>query len=1309
MLPVEIGQRMAALCNDAPRSPVAATYVALLTQHLLWTWARAQDCLVLDIGNDAEFIERCWDPEIRKLRTSASYEFRTLPRVRTSDPTKKAEPQHAVCEVARFTGASVDKEATSNPKPSTSTTPLMWYETDTVLGGVAIYVKSPLPKAKLTDQQVEQELTAAARNQAFSDVVRRTQQRARMLFFSSPAHVIEFDRGTLTFLFMNSFLTARTLGIEAPYSMRYTFSAAALVCGSLSPFIELVTSHTRVEQLINSYIDFDLLSFYASVIENCERVRSIGYAHAIEADRAVTNLALDIAAYPEEMAAESSGSTAEAARLNQDGGVRDEELYSQLLDEGDLEEIRNFRAVEANNDDDGDEITTEQLQMLQTPRSSDDAAFEMPASVAPSSRARSVNSNVSSATGRTTMSAMARRQQLPNGENGFRRTPFRVIHGQEYEFSDRLRSAERIETIDIRSSVDRHMYATEYLVRKLPPLRLVRRFTQTFACAIRVVDEYLHYALDVWSPMDFYYLHMFVDIELRERTTHKGVTAAWTADNSRLQARTRESIDKFIDLNRRLVAADRQQLALAKVDRVELARLVKVTVDSALDQSPASLSTTVKQLFGPDISLHSILDNFQTHSQLTMRQRRSRAAFVRCVVVPTEELMQYLENYALLHVAQRIEACNTACPFEPITHRVLRFESSRVTPMALCSSLRAFGARDGDDVMVVWTPMALPPMQGYIYVAMRVTMWRRLVDVIVPRTVAEHRSLDRVCRFYPLVSPALVRALDSPDLNVVVEALAGIQTLFSRSPASLPVQWASMNDLTVMASARRAVESLRSVAHTLQHTNAERTLECARIAIGAEMVEAVRQQKGVTIYNSLYSPVQVAMAGGRTFLFMSTERVEKFLNEYPPEGEADDSPPIKADLERLRALLQQQLSATRNDSTIADIGEGHNELQRDTCRCGVGFNACPRLHRAIQLRTGVQHPGRLERGLISLECCVCARVKLGNGVHQVERARRGERDELGERVKRKRDWATSGNRPHRRRMTMIPSMCDACQDRIIVTSAASAHRGQFVPIFDPVMSVNNDGSARGVAMNPERIIRVLSHPARKAYLYALRVGPRASRVCKTVLPRTDGKDGRQHRDPTEISDVEVGPRGAGLSYVIESTKTMAALRIERNRVADVSHEDGHANDLLSLVIQAEVFALSNHRELMSLREKGHAVGDRLSVFTDEQLTALRVDDAEHDANGMIHRERGEGNVVESTFLFPICSSALVETTGIWHPSAASSPLRGRGTAERVASLLYAGRMPRPLLNMPQGFAELLLINWYNANDSTSDDADAIEE
>lgn len=1341
-----------------PRSPFAAAVVGVMTAHLLHSTAQHADCLVLDEHENRQFLDVCLLPQIELLRKNGYFAFERKSARRPLNQSSEADTQHAVCERVRYIGPSAEatpsnagdaatpslvpaspssSPAAAAPQASTAATtpPPPWFELDGSLGGLIVFVSMPYARTRATDAETESELARAVAEQRFADVVRRTGQRARQLFYSRVSTAMEFDRGTLTALLINSFVTARNKGIETPYSLRYAFNVACLVQGQLSPYQQLIMAPTIDEQVILSYIDFDVVAFYADVLRNDELVRSIGYTHwVLEVRRCHDDLAAIEAMFPDEIAARAS-----AVAAGDIGNI------DELADE--LAEID--AADRDNNDDDGERATSPPpVKMRRVSAGGAQRAAELPTlrqsdidSVG-SLLQRSLNSRLT-ASGLSTASGVVNRLRLPNGEQGFRRTPFRVLEPDEHEFSDRLRSNRRTKA-PIVSVVDREMYrATERVVR-LAPLRLVRRFMAAFACALRLVDTYLHYAIDVWNVRDYFYLHQLVEIEMSERRwllECDDEAAAFA-----LSERTERAIGAFIEANGRCVAEQRSPIALAGVDVDALRALVRAVVGGTVVQRRDSrirnpLQINVGALFGTKLALHDVLDNFQTQSHLTMRQRRARASFEQCVLVEAAELDAYIAEHALVSARDRIDAINAAAPEEPITYRVLRFTpyhpKSRVTPMAIWSTLRAYGLRDGDDALLVWTPACVPPLRGNVYLALRRVAWRRIFDAALPRLVVEQRTLGRVCCRLPLMAPALARALESPDAAVVVDALAAVQALVTRAPGRLPVQW-SVHDPVSLAGARRAVAALRDVASALVRRVGHDT-EMGRALCAAEMVAVLaRQHQDTSRHSSLFSAVQVALGSDRLFMYMQVNAAERFVGDEGPQldaTEALDSQRVR-DMATLRGLLRQQLAATRNVTTAAELaaqrasalGDDNettrSDLTRTTCRCGAESGQCARLARALLVRLDIGAPARQARGIVTIECCLCAAVRMGNYErhdYTGERKRRYAHDEIGKRAVVHRSEAEQerldaltrrGRRSKSEPRRMHWPRCDACCARIVVASTTAAAKGLALPIYDPLVSTHQYGDARAGALTPERIIALLAHPTRRQYLYALRVGTRRHFVCKTVLPRGDGKQNNPLGDPTDAdAPVSAHATRASIGKIVETTRALADVRLNSGR-PELEREiaqagGGKSNDLLALLVQLEMLALSNHKEL---QETGSTVpagvfGRRLNVLSDAQLSAMRVDGLLHDGNGVLDRDRRTG-ASEVTSYFPLCQSVFVESVGIWQRTAASNARQTLN--QRVDAVLFAGRTPRPALSLPPAMMELVLGNWYDGRAVYANDSDDID-
>ena len=1385
--------------RSARFAPIVSSYVSALNM----TVAGAVDFLPIDMTEDAEFYEKCLKPLIDKLRASGYFKFHKRTRRGDADTganyaSAATHRQGAWHQLVEYIGPDVDIEATrrlraeqraaadlekqvavgdehstkdASKKEEPPLPPLDEFEIDKAHGGVIALVRLPYARTRTIDREIETHLARAVAEQRFSEVVRLSGARARQLFFSVASETLTFDRGTMRSLVVNSHIMARKLNILPPYSLAYAFSSAGLVFGTHTLFQEVTTRQSIDEQVLLNHIDFDLLGFYAETLRNDEFVRSIGYAVAVVDQRLQERAASeadDLRMFLDEMAAEEAGSA----------GVPTPDLANvqDLVD--DDPSVAGSRVDDVEKQSAGAEERKEKRRKKARKFTDNDIASIV-------SIERSLNSRLSTAGPSSTASGVITRTRMPNGELGFRRTPYRAITHFEHEFADRLRST-RFARVPITSVVEADLCGVDARPVRLPPLRLVRRFTLAFACALRLVDTYLRYAYDSWNVLDYFYLHMLAEIEMRSRDwrdTRRVDEESGAADGRPvivLSEATRKAIAELVEVNRQRRAQRKPPLALAGTGVNSLSELVSRVIDTVMRPAPTAadgeilqytppspavnpLQVNLDAMFSPRFSLHTVFDTYQTQSSQTPRQRRTHAMFTRATIVPQSELDAFITRNALVGMRARLDAMLAAMPHEPPTYRVLRFDAydcqGRITPMALWSTLRSYGARDGDNALVVWTPATLPPAgNGAFYVAMRVGVWRRIVDATLPAIVVEQRSLGRVCRNYTLMAPALLRALESPDAETVADALGAVQALLTRAPARLPFQWSTVAEngrigANGLRGSRHAVRALRAVASAVMQRGGS-DVDADRAQCGAELLRSLHAPNlQATREASIFTALQAALAGDAVFMYMNTERAQQFVNEGPAlEPNVTTPHEDLADLNKLRLILQQQIAASRATSssseTVVTPPAGVVADESTTaCRCGAEAPQCARLARALAVRFGVQrNENRLARGAVTIECCICARVNLGDRARfdplTGRRKRIYEYDELGKRVAtRPSDYDTPEERataaqleqalrgdqpaPPRRRMKLMPtSMCESCEARTIVASATAGARGRCVPIFDPVASTAFEGSIRTHALPPDRIVELLARPSCRQYLYALRVGTRARLVCKTLLPH-DVPEITSVVDPTMpavdrrslASDSDGNRRRAStpVADIVETTRQYADARlIAGDAEVDAAIEragGGRANDLLALLVQLEMLALVN-RDALEKRVStmsAAALGAHLNVLTDRQLTALRVDAAEFDGNGIVANAADGGGY---TLLFPVCPPVLVESTGIWRRTAAGDSLLR--PHERLERMLYAGRTPRPASSLPSAFMELVFGNWYDVDgqrdDATVDEAaEAAEE
>ena len=1266
---------------SAPRSRALARLVHGFTNEILRSVFSRMDCLIVDDRRDAEFVERCLLPAIDHLHAAGHHTFSDLRQKLPSNTTNKVDTQHAYSQRITYKGASVDEAATqalankrARGEATPANAPLLPHELDSAVGGVIAIVRYPICSSREDERRYEDELSKAHEAGQYSEVVRRTRMRTRKLFYGETSSTFHFDRGTLTTLLINSFIVAHNNAIKPPIVMTHAIDLACLVQGSLSSTYRLLVVPTVHTQIYERYVDDNRLLNYAAALRNEEFVLSAAYARVVA-------LLRDQEEHAKEAALLEEIEAAHAERLEQ--GLDDAES--------------------------GDEpplgIVADRIRHLGPPQRQHDGKVTYV-----HSDTQSINSRLStpaSSVASTTSSARsgAASLQTVRGEPGFARTPFRALEGAPHEFADRLRSP-RTTPVWLSSIIDQQTANTSTVEVASARERLIRRFALALSAVARLIDRYYHFAADVWNPLDYFHLYSLCELEMRVQPSW--VLARAGRDRLSLAPATVRAVAQLCETNARKMRDGYEPVALACLEPRDLEDIV---YDAVIDAEFGSSLSKAGVLFGPQLMLHRVIDNFQMQTEQTTRQRRTGATFVGCTLATVDELRGFALTHALAPALERLEELNAVNPYEPITERVLVFGSAKtvqhtktpVTPMSVLSTMRAFGARDGDDCLVVWTPGALPPLPRQIYVAMRSGVFNRIANACIPRAIAEKRAMGRLCHSYQLIAPALYRALMSSDCTTVVEALGAVQSLFSRAPAALPLQWQPDAGHTLSA-ARRAVASLRRVADCLaRRGDANGSLEAGRRLTAYEMIEALRN---ASHGDSLFSAVQVAMAGARVFMFIEEKRARELL-DYLMTQTSDETTRAandQHDLDKLAQLLRRQLASTRSE-TRRLIGAQKRDSLPTECPCGNSASQCERVARTLRIIYEQEQPRAFDRGMLSVDCCACARVPLARTIPN------GERELTGMK---------------RRRMTILAQTCARCSERQVVASTTTVDG--FVPIYDPLKSVQLDGGARAEALSPDRIVELLATPERRRFLYALRVGTRADWVCRTLPPHARNKDADASADTNESTkpadDGEVksptakrsrppAPTSAksksasahpygrsGVNAIIEATRDRATARLELpSRPAVEPMSSGDVN-LLALLVEIEMLALLDHKQLCASAAGTQTLGAQLSVFSDAELRALAEDRFDFDCNGLMNARVGQFE-----FEFPLCESALVESNGVWRQTAAAEPTLDM--EECATALLYAGRTPRPMLGMPQCLTELVMMNWYD-KDGNVDDPDVLE-
>jgi len=1322
--------------------------------------------------------------ETRDAAASAQLKnHRSTTTMKNEHDQQESTPMDSDCV---STTSSADAAA---PLSSPTTTTPLWFEMDNAIGGFVMAVRYPNTRSRLNEVAYEVQMRRAHEAGNYTKVICNTVSRARCLFYTNAANVFQFDRRTFTMLLINSYVLSVNQFITAPLAMRRAIDISARAIGSVSLSTRQQLSASAAPFVFERFFDVERIRFYANAIKLEEFARSAVYAHAVEQVHVVEDRRLEVALHLDEIAAERAQramDAIEAAEMDQyaNDDALDEliqrapppppppppppidEQSATVSDDGvDLEAFDDSISREAYRggrraddfDDDDDAIREaarkklRSLGELMRAVGGDDALIEAAVEPAPlvvesSSAAqsyqrkqtRSLNSDIPSA-----LSSMASgtRVKTVHGEPGFARTPFRVLEGVQHEFVDRLRSHERAASrIDSRTVSD--IAGTPYVVLQDAPRRLVRRFQLLVSVLLRLVEHYYRFAMDLFNSLDFFHLYALCEFEMNDRPPWLYEQAG--GKRAGISKNTLAALEAFIAANQRCAEARQPPIALAGITIDELQEMVELSVEAA-EHGDAHEQTCM--LFGPELMLHRVIDNFQTLSEMTPRQRRSRSTFHPCEIVDYAYAQSFIARHGLLTAPQRIDALNAAEPYDLITSRVLRFrdvagKKNIPSPLALISTLRAYGARDGDNALLLWTPACLAPLPGEMLLLLRESAWRRLMCVYVPRTVIEHRALGDVCKRYKLMAPSIYAALHSADFTVVVEALATVQALFSRAPAALPAQW-NAADRSSLKACRHAVRALKAAAHAcingienVESFEKRCRLNAAILVCTLQADTLQREKRGYVQTDSAFAAVQVALAGGRCHVYIHAKAAAALLEDFKSLNASD---PDVGDLCKLERLLRQQLSATNNSERGDTRRFDPDEPTKYECPCGQTVDLCDRLAGAVRMAKRKKLRDCLyKHEMLTIECCVCARVRLdhpsstSDAMTSAQVAAAYKDELLGS------SSSSSKYKKRKRRAIMVECMCEHCEERR-VSASTMAPLGVYVPIYDPIASVRLDGEPHDGVLPPERIIELLATPARRKYVYALRIGSRPDRVCQIVMPRvrmeksygtkkkekaaaaaaaastttttttttTTSKTGKpsKHAKTTAYARTFV-------SDVIEDTKMFAMSREVRNASKTTGTTNGNNNNnnnkvegdntLLAFLVQMEVFTLLNHDELFESEDEGEALGAHLNVLSDNELSVLRSDEFTRDYNGLI--DANAAGVL--SFDFPVCEPVLVESNGFWRQTASSNPLLTM--MERAHATLYAGRTPRPMLQMPPCFTELLFANWYSTNGS-NEDPDGVQQ
>jgi hypothetical protein len=1182
------------------------------------------DLLIVEERTDDEFIKQCLLPMIDKVFAKGLHNVGKKQQKSDLGGLTRRARQTAICSDVVYTGpqvapAKLPAAPQSNyykrsEKPDRN-------ERNNTVGGLIVVTKRPFIVSNIEEERYEDRLADAKLTGKYTEIVLSARARARSLFFSSSSVVYSFDHSTMQQILASCYVTALNRKIPLPTNLKFQIEIAGLATPIPTPLNLAVGIKNRAEILVWLYLDLDRLMFYARSIRSEEYVTGVVYAHAVKQARLEEDKEAMESCFIDEFAEEDIGDIEEHSESAR-------KLRSLKL---------KFDGRQNNNDDDSD----------------DDIE-----SVASSSM--SINSRVSLSS--STASTSSTKSTLKK-EEGFRNTPFRVLRGAEHEFSDRLRGTRRVD-LEIDSCLRRDVAGTAYFSQFAASERLVARFSLALRCAWRLVDSFYKFSINIWQSMDYFYFFMLAEIQVKtqsatavNRVVREGTAAQHVTEQ------TLATIDTIIE----------RRIALLAETRESLSRLVLLAVEFSVDA--ASLC---EPFFQPPMLLHRVIESFQMDTQLTMRQRRSRATFEECNVVNTQELSAFIDKYLLFGMRLHIEMLLARYPDRPVTHTVLRFSTKNVTPLALLSSMRCFGARDGDDCLIVWTPATMPPKSGYIFVTMTREIWRRVSCGALPRLIAETRARNNsLAREFtsPLITPSLVRALRDTDDNVVVDALCGIQAILCHSQRCQPITWGEQSPMAT-AHARQTAQSLRNVANALVGavgSAANDDIAAARKANALQIALCIAVFGKAVARETVFGPLQVALNAGSSYMFMTRDRAQQYVSLNYGDSEKKPS--------QLAHIMREQLSLP-SFQTSEDMNNYYERIAAtrkqhvDGCLCGMPVTCCERLQR---LRDRLFRDDVRDVEQLVMDCCRCAQVRLPKTSINDRDLTEAERDKMffvndddydptkKVHIKRPRYKAYGGR-----------GLCASCSDRKVVEAIRAPTN--FVAIYDPFI----DQSKHIFAMSAHDIIAELAANESDSYLLGLRVGSKPYTISHTVMPHRR----RQYTD-SDSKSID-NPRSA-VTRVVEKTKELAKSRLAKIGDDTASRED---NNLIALLVAIEMTLLVNSNALTEAAAANDTdkIATQLNPLSEQEMAALAIDGERLDNNGVV-------SGAERLFHFPLSRSALIESNGINRQTAASD--RHLSTIDRSEAILFAGRTPRPLVGLPSCFMELVFTNWYDGQDETT--------
>jgi hypothetical protein len=428
--------------------------------------------------------------------------------------------------------------------------------------------------------------------------------------------------------------------------------------------------------------------------------------------------------------------------------------------------------------------------------------------------------------------------------------------------------------------------------------------------------------------------------------------------------------------------------------------------------------------------------------------------------------------------------------------------------------------------------------------------------------------------------------------------------------------------------------------------DATSSLHEQRVRVVCELIGALSLKPTVdtrsTTTGTIFSAVQTALARQSwAYCFMDSAAAEH-TTTLTLEEEGQSVTQFVGHQLQTRPTANQRVMTLLNPAMAS----------RDACGCGKAADRCERLQHLLT--------GRRVKDDKPFLCCVCVRQSM-RGVTKLVGVSRGKYRFRGSR-RRRRFRHDNDAVDNQEENANFDDMCKDCGDRLVITAISRRTAPKdFIILRDP--SLPNDRQQR----MPEiaAFVQEFARAGNNEALYALRVGATHNTTLPTPFPRMMAR----HNDRP------------GVAAVINTTRRM----IQRaTSAADKPTTARNVNVLIMLEI-LEMMSMRHRATLLSMFQNNEigALVESVTAMTEEQL--LRAGSC----------TPSEVIIVGSKILFPLCQSAVVEC-GRFKASTTTTSVSASKTKQvayaRSHSVLFAGRVPRPLAGFPSEFVNLLFLN-----------------